>query len=168
MRSAVNIKLSVRQPGSASAMTATTSNGFSSSRAAAAGEINVHHYQEPLQEPVDTLERVQKWVVASRESLNQLTGPPLPPKPTGLGPNTGDTSIPYGYENVLPISQRYKASPYSMLTSITGDTDDCSTVTWTTDNESEYSLGQQPVRQFFIVVLLLQKRQFFDDLSESK
>ena len=48
----------------------------------------------------------------------------------------GALGIPYGYENVLPISQRYKQNPYSMLSSIGTDTE---TMTCTSDGESEYS-----------------------------
>ena len=48
----------------------------------------------------------------------------------------GTQGIPYGYENVLPISQRYKQNPYSMLSSIGTDTE---TMTCTSDGESEYS-----------------------------
>lgn len=77
----------------------------------------------------DTLDRTKKWVVASRESLNQLTGPCLPPKPISF-PQTNTPGIPYGYENVLPISQRYKNNPYSMLSTATGSTlETCSNMT---------------------------------------
>ena len=42
--------------------------------------------------------------------------------------------IPYGYENVLPISQRYQQNPYSMLSSAAST----SAITCTSDEESEY------------------------------
>lgn len=88
----------------------------------------------------DTLDRTKKWVVASRESLNQLTGPCLPPKPINFPQTNTKEGIPYGYENVLPISQRYKNNPYSMFSTAstleTGSTmtsdDDESTVLYDT------------------------------------
>ena len=65
-----------------------------------------------------TLDRTSQWVAASRESLNHLTGPALPPKPSIIPTHEDYPGIPYGYENVLPISQRYQQNPYAM--SMTG------------------------------------------------
>ena len=79
------------------------------------------------------MDRTTQWVAASRESLNQLTGPALPPKPSITTENS-PAGIPYGYENVLPISQRYQQNPYSMLSSAAST----SAFTCTSDEESEY------------------------------
>ena len=84
--------------------------------------------------------------MTSHESLGL---PALPPKPTsGMPTSGGIQSIPYGYENVLPISQRYKQNPYSMLSSAGTDTE---TMTCTSDDESEYSTANkmQQVRLIF-------------------
>ena len=75
--------------------------------------------------------------MTSHESLGL---PALPPKPTSGMPTSGIQSIPYGYENVLPISQRYKQNPYSMLSSAGTDTE---TMTCTSDDESEYSTANK-------------------------
>ena len=82
------------------------------------------------------MDRTREWV-ASHESLGL---PALPPKPTSGMPTSGIKSIPYGYENVLPISQRYKQNPYSMLSSAGTDTE---TMTCTSDDESEYSTANK-------------------------
>ena len=83
------------------------------------------------------MDRTREWV-ASHESLGL---PALPPKPTsGMPTSGGIQSIPYGYENVLPISQRYKQNPYSMLSSAGTDTE---TMTCTSDDESEYSTANK-------------------------
>ena len=81
------------------------------------------------------MDRTREWV-ASHESLGL---PALPPKPTSGMPTSGIQSIPYGYENVLPISQRYQQNPYSMLSSAGTDTE---TMTCTSDDESEYSTNK--------------------------
>ena len=81
------------------------------------------------------LDRTRQWVVASQESLHHISGPPLPPKmPVNQAAQAGPPGIPYGYENVLPISQRFKADPYSMLSTAGTET----TITCTSDDESEY------------------------------
>lgn len=62
--------------------------------------------------------------------------PALPPKPVLSSAKNAKESIPYGYENVLPISQRYKQDPYGMLSSV--GTETCSSMMTTSDEESEY------------------------------
>merc|ERR1712156_1371488 len=74
-----------------------------------------------------------------------FNGTALPPKPS-ITPKSPDTQgIPYGYENVLPISQRYQQNPYSMLSSAATDT--ATSITCTSDEESEYITRQDIVLQ---------------------
>ena len=79
-----------------------------------------------------TLDRTREWVT-SQESLIPK---PLPPKPN-LVPIEPTNSIPYGYENVLPISQRFKEQPYSILSNMSNTNETCTTLT-SDDDESEY------------------------------
>ena len=62
-------------------------------------------YEQPIQS-IQKLDRTRLWV-ASQESLTSMGKPHLPPKPQIQPQEPQNNSIPYGYENVLPISQRY-------------------------------------------------------------
>ena len=85
----------------------------------------------PFHEQKSTLDRTREWVT-SQESLIPK---PLPPKPNlpMVPPSSG---IPYGYENVLPISQRFRDQPYGILSNMTDTNETCTTLT--SDDESEY------------------------------
>ena len=104
----------------------TTNRGHSS------GYVNIPMPFQVHQEKSSTLDRTREWVT-SQESLIPK---PLPPKPN-LVPIEPINSIPYGYENVLPISQRFKEQPYSILSNMSNTNETCTTLT-SDDDESEY------------------------------
>ena len=104
----------------------TTNRGQSS------GYVNIPMPFQVHQEKSSTLDRTREWVT-SQESLIPK---PLPSKPN-LVPIEPINSIPYGYENVLPISQRFKEQPYSILSNMSNTNETCTTLT-SDDDESEY------------------------------
>ena len=101
-------------------------------RGQSSGYVNIPMPFQVHQEKSSTLDRTREWVT-SQESLIPK---PLPPKPN-LVPIEPINSIPYGYENVLPISQRFKEQPYSILSNMSNTNETCTTLT-SDDDESEY------------------------------
>ncbi len=62
--------------------------------------------------------------------------PPKLAKKPQIQESKGEPNIFYGYENVLPVSQRFKYDPYGMLSSAT-DTETATSMTCTSDDETD-------------------------------